>query len=151
MDRTQSARELSENPGRAGFLSWIHEPPDITAGMWGFYLAMLSLSTLTYILPPRTVSEYMGAHVTWLWPSLWGFGALIGVLVTLQGWFIFERVAIVFIFGGSLLYLAATLEAQFASDGGNRWGHLTAIIIGIWFLWYRFRTIYLHDLNPAKA
>ena len=134
---------------RIGLWGWIKQPFDISVGMWLFYVTLFSLSVATYLMPPYTVLTYMGSHVTWLWPALWVVGSLVGAVTVLQGWFIFERAGLLFIFGGSLLYLATAVEAQLSSDG-NRWGQIAAMLIGMWFLWYRFRTIYLHDISPSK-
>ena len=141
---------VPSNESSRGVWGWIKQPADITFGMMLFYAVLTVLSVLTYNLPPTTVSQFMGAHVTWLWPSLWIMGGVVGLLTTIQGWWIIERAGLVMIFAGTSLYGFATLEALI-SGSGNRWGHLTAILIGMWFCWYRFRTIYLHDIDPQKA
>lgn len=129
---------------------WVRQPVDITIGMLLFYLVLTTLSVITYLMPPNTVSEVMGSHVTWLWPSLWVLGGAVGILSSAQGWWIIERSGLVMIFAGTFLYGFSAVEAQMTNDG-NRWGQMTAILIGMWFCWYRFRTIYLHDIDPQKA
>lgn len=131
-------------------LAWISEPRDITFGMWVYYMLILAVAPVIYFFPPKAANLYVGEHVMILWPIFWVLGGLIGALVTLQGWWGMEKVALAAIASGAFLYLAYVGEVQWNGDS-NRWGHLSVILSMFWLFWYRWRTIYLHDINPEKA
>lgn len=108
---------------RAGLVmrAWhrIHEPRVSKVIYLVGYLIAIGIGTVTLWRPPTSIETPLGPTLTTIWAALILAGAIGSALAVLPGWWWLERLGIISIAGGALIYFGVVLTLHFQGPEGS--------------------------------
>lgn len=124
------------------FFGWVKEPRTLTYLSCLAYALLAALTGLSALLvPPTSITHHLGPLVTTTWGGLILVGGVLAIAGCLPGWWWLERVGIVGISGGLVIYALVVISLN-STSSGNRLPQTGAILVCLVFMairWLRVR------------
>lgn len=137
------------------YLQWVHprvepwymkiaEPRIIRLMQFGIYICMFIAGSKIIITPPAQFQTVLGQSLAYMFASFIFLGALFGAIAVLPGIWWLERVGLISLATGMLIYVIVVVSLK-----GSALGIVTAIAFGLTFI-QRWLEIKGPDLAPRE-
>jgi hypothetical protein len=97
----------------------VKEPRVLSFLSWAGYVVLLVVGGYALFDPPTTITDAMGPYAMTVTAALVMAGALFGVIASLPGWRVVERLGIAMTLAGTSLYLVLLTILQFTGTGNR--------------------------------
>lgn len=126
----------------------VQEPKIITVLQFFIYLMSLVGGVLTLIFPPVSLSSIMGEHMSIWWAVSLTTGGLFGAIACPLGVWWAEKVALLLVFTGYLMYFVSVLERQIQSESGSWVTQLSSLAMLLVYLVTRYAAVRFYAYDP---
>ena len=130
-----TARAAASRPVRAIVALWdsIHEPRVKKVIYAVTYLIATGIGAVTLYRPPTSIETPLGPTLTTVWGALILAGALAALVAVFPGWWWLERVGIISVAAGALIYFGVVVTLHMQSQPESSRLTQAGVILG--FAW----------------
>ena len=125
----------------------IREPRHKKAAYFVLYIIVILTGAVTLIVPPTSISGELGPVLSVSWSVFWLIGGMAGGTSVLPGWWWMERLSIVFMWTGFLIYFYVVFSLHFSSTG-SRLTQVGVILVASAAGYIRWLDIHKYNFEP---
>lgn len=127
--------------------SRIREPRRVKAEFFTIYMVATAVGLVTLAMPPTSIQGVLGVLLTYVWSGALTLGGMLGTAAVFPGWWWLERLGVLSILVGILIYFTVVMSLHF-TESGNRLTQAGFILLASTVFILRWQGIWRYTFEP---